>query len=70
MIYEQYINTLYYAYNILYIIIYYQLISKKKKACNKKLTESLLENPKCFWSAVKSITKTRQNFNFLRTDGS
>ena len=47
-----------------------QLISKKKKAYNKKLTESLLENPKCFWSAVKSITKTRQNVNFLRTDGS
>ena len=44
-----------------------QLISKKKKAYNKK---SLLENPKCFWSAVKSITKTRQNVNFLRTDGS
>ena len=47
-----------------------QLISKKKKAYNKKLTESLLENPKCFWSAVKSVTKTRQNVNFLRTDGS
>ena len=35
-----------------------QLILKKKKAYNKKLAESLLENPKHFWSAVKSITKT------------
>jgi hypothetical protein len=44
------------------------LISKKKKDYNKKLTESLVENPKRFWSAVKLSTKTRQNANFLRTD--
>ena len=45
-----------------------QLISKMKKDYNKKLTESLFENPKHFWSAVKLSTKTRQNANFLRTD--
>ena len=45
-----------------------QLISKKKKDYNKKLTESLFENPKRFWSSVKLSTKTRQNVNFLRTD--
>ena len=46
-----------------------KLISKKKKDYNKKLSESLFENPKHFWSAVKSTTKSRQSVNFLRTDG-
>ncbi len=45
-----------------------KLISKKTKDYNKKLSESLFENPKRFWSAVKSTTKSRQFVNVLRSD--
>ena len=45
-----------------------QLLSRKRKYYNNKLTESLFENPKRFWSAVKLSTKTRRNAHFLRTD--
>ena len=41
------------------------LISKQKKAYNKKLTESLLENPKRFWAAIKSITDFLHQTNFV-----
>ena len=47
-----------------------QLINKKKKQYNIKLTESLCENPQRFWAAVKHSTEHRKNINFLKTEGS
>ena len=43
-----------------------KLISKKKCDHANKLKESMFENPKRFWSLLKSSTKTNQSPNFIR----
>lgn len=43
-----------------------KLISKKKRDHANKLRESMFENPKRFWSFLKSSTKTNQTPNFIR----
>ena len=45
-----------------------KLVSLKKKDYNKNLTESLFQNPKRFWSALKSSKNSRQAVTFLRND--
>ena len=47
-----------------------QLIKQKKKQYNINLTESLYENPRRFWSAVKHSTENRKDVNFLKTENS
>ena len=47
-----------------------QLIKQKKKKYNINLTESLYENPRRFWSAVKHSTENRKDINFLKTNNS
>ena len=47
-----------------------QLITQKKKQYNINLTESLYENPRRFWSAVKHSTENRKDINFLKTNNS
>ena len=39
---------------------------KKKKDPANKLRDSVLENPKRFWSFIKSSTKTNLKPSFLR----
>ena len=43
-----------------------QMISKEKKAHVTKLRHSLFENPKRFWSFIKTSTKINQKPTFLR----
>lgn len=42
------------------------MIRKKKKDVANKRRDSVLENPKCFWSFIKSATKINQKPSFLR----
>ena len=43
-----------------------QLIAKKKKDHSQEMKESLHDNPKRFWSFVKSTTTQKRNLNLLR----
>ena len=44
------------------------LIARKKKEYGNTLKESIVQNPKRFWSYVKSPTRSHQTPSFLRKD--